>query len=167
MSATDPAVSPTGTPQREEETLKSGRPQSLLAESFASQLNDIFLINDTIDQLASSVENKRFSLTTHNLELSALEARLKRTEELLEQKKKRLSLPVNGKPPMPTSPPPPPPVSGGAPSQNDGAGEAKEGFVVVERSPSVVNAVVTNGVGVGVGVPPPMPTRMPPPVPTE
>ena len=31
---------------------------SILASNFADQLNDIFLINDTLDELSQSVENK-------------------------------------------------------------------------------------------------------------
>ncbi|KAI5787683.1 hypothetical protein DFH27DRAFT_222255 [Peziza echinospora] len=134
---------------------RAERPQSILASNFADQLNDIFLINDTLDELSQSVENKRFSLTTHNLELTALEARLKRTEELLEQKKKRLSLPhgATSPPPMPKSPPPPPPVAEEEQPQQQTPGGS---YVVIERSPSVVNAGV-----------PPMPTRRAPPVPIE
>jgi len=176
MSTTaDSAYTSAGETSPKDESFKSARPQSLLAVNFADQLNNIFLLNDTLDELANSVENKRFSLTSHNAELEALQARLKRTEELLEQKKKRLSLPASptGVPPMPNSPPPPPPAGSStsgaaAPPMPNGspppppkdesaaaAGEGKEGFVVVERSPSVVNG----------GSVPPMPTRMAPPLP--
>ncbi|KAF8416765.1 hypothetical protein EV426DRAFT_397010 [Tirmania nivea] len=143
----------------------------VLAANFADQLDNIFLINDTLDELTNSVENKRFSLTSHNAELEALQARLKRAEELLEAKKKRLSLP-GSVPPMPKSPPPPPPAGGSdaappmpnapppPPPMDESAAvpEAKEGFVVVERSPSVINTG---------GNVPPMPTRIAPPVPVE
>ncbi|KAF8433317.1 hypothetical protein BGX38DRAFT_210498 [Terfezia claveryi] len=192
MSASGSAYTSAGETSPKNQSSKSARPQSLvtpipinlhtppamvLAAHFADQLDNIFLINDTLDELTNSVENKRFSLTSHNAELEALQARLKRTEELLEAKKKRLSLPGSptGVPPMPKSPPPPPPppppgISDAvppmpdapppAPPKDDSAAvsEAKEGFVVVERSPSVVNAG---------GNVPPMPTRMAPPVPVE
>lgn len=174
MSASDSAYTSAGETSPKLQSSKSARPQSVLAANFADQLDNIFLINDTLDELTNSVENKRFSLTSHNAELEALQARLKRTEELLEAKKKRLSFPGSPTdvPPMPTSPPPPPPAgaSNGVPPMPNAppppppkddsvaVSEAKEGFVVVERSPSVVNAG---------GNVPPMPTRMAPPVPVE
>lgn len=92
----------------------------LVARSFSDQLNDLFLLDDTLDELTNQVEQKyapypnytdlhlqhqkdltsngysrrRYSLTTHNVELTALQARLQLAEELLDLKKRRLSLPA-------------------------------------------------------------------------
>ncbi|RPA91818.1 hypothetical protein L873DRAFT_1831312 [Choiromyces venosus 120613-1] len=135
------------------------RPISTIARSFSAQLNDAFLIDDTLDQLSSTVEQKKLSVTFHSKELEELEARIRRAEALLEEKKKRFSQQLPGEqfpdPPAPstyrarqpltnydqpessqaaTAPPnrpaPPPPVLA-----NGGSSEG--GFVVIEKSASM------------------------------
>ncbi|PWW73862.1 hypothetical protein C7212DRAFT_213922 [Tuber magnatum] len=135
------------------------RPISTVARSFSAQLNDAFLIDDTLDQLSSTVEQKKLSVTFHSKELEELEARIRRAEALLEEKKKRFSQQLPGeklpdpssvssthrtRQPMPNCdqpessqaaaappnrPAPAPPVANG--------GNAEGGFVVIEKSASM------------------------------
>jgi hypothetical protein len=134
------------------------RPISTIARSFSAQLNDAFLIDDTLDQLSSTVEQKKLSVTFHSKELEELEARIRRAEALLEEKKKRFSEQLPGEQPSdlsapstrparqsmpdhdqpessqaaaapPNRPAPAPPVANG--------GSAEGEFVVIEKSASM------------------------------
>ncbi|KAI9839446.1 MAG: hypothetical protein M1819_002071 [Sarea resinae] len=72
----------------------SGRPQSTLARSFSAALHDAFMIDTSIDTMSAAVEEKKRAVTTRNMELEALEARLRETEERL--KKSRATSPHSG-----------------------------------------------------------------------
>ncbi|KAF3927471.1 hypothetical protein ABW21_db0208940 [Orbilia brochopaga] len=78
-------------------------PTSTLARSFSAQLNDIFLLDDTILSKEKEVEQKKLELTQQNAELDALEQRLKRAEEQLVKKSKRISL-ITSEMSSPTTP---------------------------------------------------------------
>ncbi|MCJ1338363.1 hypothetical protein MMC09_003650 [Bachmanniomyces sp. S44760] len=75
----------------------NGRPQSTIAQSFLAALNDAFMIDDHLDGLAKSVEQKKKAVTTQNAELEALEARLRKTEERLKAQQSRSSSPAGGR----------------------------------------------------------------------
>ncbi|KAI9770722.1 MAG: hypothetical protein M1840_002972 [Geoglossum simile] len=64
----------------------NGRPQSTLARSFSAALNDLFMIDSSVDTLAVSVDKKKQAVSSQSQELEALEARLRHTEELLKEK---------------------------------------------------------------------------------
>ncbi|CUS08973.1 unnamed protein product [Tuber aestivum] len=170
------------------------RPISTIARSFSAQLNDAFLIDDTLDQLSTTVEQKKLSVTFHSKELEELEARIRRAEALLEEKKKRFSqqlpgeklpdpsvpgthrdgqpVPNCGQPESsqaaavpPSRPAPAPPVASG--------GSAEPGFVVIEKSASMPgeSGNLPPGATPGAGQPErrfgeQYAARPPPPVPT-
>lgn len=134
------------------------RPVSTIARSFSAQLNDAFLIDDTLDQLSSTVEQKKLSVTFHSKELEELEARIRRADALLEEKKKRFSQQLPGQQlPDPSAPSThrarqpmtnydqpessqaaaaPPSRSAPAPPVANG-GSAEGGFVVIEKTASM------------------------------
>ncbi|KAI9777092.1 MAG: hypothetical protein M1839_009048 [Geoglossum umbratile] len=64
----------------------NGRPQSTLARSFSAALNDLFMIDNSVDTLAVSIDKKKQAVSSQSQELEALEARLRQTEELLKEK---------------------------------------------------------------------------------
>ncbi|KAA8911572.1 hypothetical protein FN846DRAFT_935595 [Sphaerosporella brunnea] len=70
---------------------KPMRPTSTLARAFANQLNDIFLLDDQLDQLDQNINRKKQSVQIQSSELALLEARLKQAEKLLEESKRRLA----------------------------------------------------------------------------
>ncbi|KAI9733601.1 MAG: hypothetical protein M1834_003203 [Cirrosporium novae-zelandiae] len=76
----------------------NGRPQSTLARSFEASLHDIFKIDTGVENLASTVDQKKQAVTTQSQELEALEKKLKETEELLKRRQSRRI------PPHPRSP---------------------------------------------------------------
>ncbi|KAF2446755.1 hypothetical protein P171DRAFT_482836 [Karstenula rhodostoma CBS 690.94] len=63
----------------------SNRPQSTIARNFMSELDDLFRLDDGIDLLEKTVHQKKQAVTTHTQELEALEAKLRETEERLNQ----------------------------------------------------------------------------------
>lgn len=65
----------------------NNRPQSTMARNFLSELDDLFKINGSIDDLDNNVAQKKQAVTTHAQELEALEARLRETEARLQQAK--------------------------------------------------------------------------------
>ncbi|KAF2732023.1 hypothetical protein EJ04DRAFT_441788 [Polyplosphaeria fusca] len=65
----------------------NNRPQSTMARNFLSELDDLFKINGSIDDLDNNVHQKKQAVTTHSQELEALEARLRETEARLQQAK--------------------------------------------------------------------------------
>lgn len=65
----------------------NGRPQSLLAQSFSDDLDDLFQINSGIDSLSQSVDEKRKTVFVRSQELEALHTRLLEAEERLKQAK--------------------------------------------------------------------------------
>ncbi|KAF8534913.1 hypothetical protein BDD12DRAFT_381603 [Trichophaea hybrida] len=73
-----------------EATNKSLRPQSQLARAFADQLNDVFLLDETLDKLDRNINRKKQSVSYQSSELALLEARIKHAEKLLEEKKAHL-----------------------------------------------------------------------------
>ncbi|KAL7267808.1 hypothetical protein RUND412_009590 [Rhizina undulata] len=68
------------------------RPQSTFARLFSEQLDGLFMINNRLEKLNLTVLEKKQSVSLQSKELSELEARLRQTEKLLEEKTKRLSL---------------------------------------------------------------------------
>ncbi|KAI9891965.1 MAG: hypothetical protein M1814_002160 [Vezdaea aestivalis] len=64
----------------------SRRPQSTMARSFSAALHNMFDLDDSLGGLSLSIEQKKQAVSSQNRELEALEARLKRTEELLKKK---------------------------------------------------------------------------------
>jgi len=65
----------------------NGRPQSQMAQSFATSLDDIFGINSQFDDLDTALQQKKQEVSFQSAELKALEARLKATEERLRASK--------------------------------------------------------------------------------
>ncbi|KAJ4297948.1 hypothetical protein N0V90_005847 [Kalmusia sp. IMI 367209] len=61
------------------------RPQSTVALNFMSELDDLFRLDGGIDMLDKTVHQKKQAVTTHTQELEALEAKLRETEERLQQ----------------------------------------------------------------------------------
>ncbi|MCJ1372864.1 hypothetical protein MMC20_004090 [Loxospora ochrophaea] len=79
----------------DEEGWKSnGRPQSTMALNFSAALNDAFNMDNSLDGLVESVEQKKKAVTSQSQELEALEARLRETEERLKLKQSRSSSPA-------------------------------------------------------------------------
>ncbi|EWC48810.1 hypothetical protein DRE_00115 [Drechslerella stenobrocha 248] len=78
-------------------------PTSTLARSFSAQLNDIFLLDETLVSKEKEVEQKKLELTQQNAELDALEARLKFAEEQLAKQSRRISLIISDTPPTPAN----------------------------------------------------------------
>lgn len=118
-------------PPSPENLLSNTTGNRTIARSFSEQLNDAFLIDDSLDKLASTVEQKYFappppspmfhtatperrsltfvnrkqSVTFQSSELKLLEESIRRAEALLEEKKNRLSQQFPGSvPPSSTSP---------------------------------------------------------------
>jgi len=69
----------------------SARRQSTAARKFADQLDKIFLLDESLNQLDRTVNNKKDSVSYQNSELAVLEARLKQAERLLEEKRQQLA----------------------------------------------------------------------------
>ncbi|KAF2639386.1 hypothetical protein P280DRAFT_403231 [Massarina eburnea CBS 473.64] len=61
----------------------NNRPQSTVARNFMSELDDLFRLDDNINDLDKTVAAKKQAVTTHSQELEALEAKLRATEERL------------------------------------------------------------------------------------
>ncbi|KAH0607787.1 uncharacterized protein H6S33_002821 [Morchella sextelata] len=134
------------------------RPTSTIARSFSEQLNDAFLIDDSLDKLASTVEQKKQSVTFQSSELKLLEESIRRAEALLEEKKNRLSQQFPGSvPPSSTSPKsrkarPPIPTHDSNGNENSASGTEEpparaapkppsaDGFVVVQKTPSMLSS---------------------------
>ncbi|KAI9723242.1 MAG: hypothetical protein M1812_001124 [Candelaria pacifica] len=70
-----------------------GRPQSTIAQNFSATLDNAFGMDETpkpslqpdLAGLSQSVEQKKRAVTTQNQELEALQARLRETEQQLQQ----------------------------------------------------------------------------------
>ncbi|KAH0553044.1 hypothetical protein GP486_006759, partial [Trichoglossum hirsutum] len=67
-----------------------------LARSFSAALNDLFMIDSSVDTLAVSVDKKKQAVSTQSQELEALEARIRQTEELLKEKASKSPSQANG-----------------------------------------------------------------------
>ncbi|KAF1999166.1 hypothetical protein P154DRAFT_554961 [Amniculicola lignicola CBS 123094] len=65
----------------------SRRPQSTIAQNFMSELDDLFKMDSGLDLLDKNVHQKKQAVSTQTQELQALEARLRETEERLQQAK--------------------------------------------------------------------------------
>ncbi|KAL1605310.1 hypothetical protein SLS60_004858 [Paraconiothyrium brasiliense] len=63
----------------------NNRPQSTVARNFMSELDDLFRLDGGIDLLDKNVHQKKQAVTTRAQELEALEAKLRETEERLNQ----------------------------------------------------------------------------------
>ncbi|KAF2460384.1 hypothetical protein BDY21DRAFT_377079 [Lineolata rhizophorae] len=63
----------------------SGRPQSTMARNFSATLDEMFGMNNDLDELSRDVYQKKIDVVTRNQELEALEARLRETEERLKK----------------------------------------------------------------------------------
>ncbi|KAL5384329.1 hypothetical protein DPSP01_005476 [Paraphaeosphaeria sporulosa] len=63
----------------------NNRPQSTIARNFMSELDDLFRLDGGIDLLDKTVHQKKQAVSTHTQELEALEAKLRETEERLNQ----------------------------------------------------------------------------------
>ncbi|KAI9675482.1 MAG: hypothetical protein M1829_003286 [Trizodia sp. TS-e1964] len=100
----------------------SRRPQSTMALSFSAALNDIFMIDNSLDHLSQSVAQKKRAVSTQTEELEALEAQLRQTEDLLKQKRASFSLQARGARPPPHRRMPLAGVVGG----EEGKGEEEE-----------------------------------------
>ncbi|KAI5846609.1 hypothetical protein DFP73DRAFT_476354, partial [Morchella snyderi] len=130
-----------------------------IARSFSDQLNDAFLIDDSLDKLASTVEQKKQSVTFQSSELKLLEESIRRAEALLEEKKNRLSQQFPGSvPPSSTSPnsrkarPPIPTYDSNWKNENSASGTEEppsrtapnppnaDGFVVVQKTSSMLSS---------------------------
>ncbi|KAF1978226.1 hypothetical protein BU23DRAFT_550287 [Bimuria novae-zelandiae CBS 107.79] len=61
------------------------RPQSTVALNFMSELDDLFRLDGGIDLLDKTVHQKKQQVSSHAQELEALEAKLRETEERLNQ----------------------------------------------------------------------------------
>ncbi|KAL9620658.1 MAG: hypothetical protein Q9160_004794 [Pyrenula sp. 1 TL-2023] len=61
------------------------RPQSTIALSFASDLDNAFSLSPDLDNLSQSISTKQSALSSQNRELEALEARLRETEDRLKR----------------------------------------------------------------------------------
>lgn len=61
------------------------RPQSTIAQNFSIDLHDLFKIGNSISDLDAAVSAKKRAVSSQTLELKALEARLKLTEERLKK----------------------------------------------------------------------------------
>lgn len=68
---------------KEEEWKPKNRPQSTMALSLAAALDDAFMLDSDVDNLANSVHYKKQMVTIQNRELEALEARIREAEERL------------------------------------------------------------------------------------
>ncbi|KAI9706413.1 MAG: hypothetical protein M1836_003418 [Candelina mexicana] len=79
--------------ERQKASTSGDRPQSTIAQNFSATLDNAFGMDDTpqpnlqpnIAGLSESVEQKKRAVTTQNQELEALQARLRETEQQLQQ----------------------------------------------------------------------------------
>ncbi|QIW97333.1 hypothetical protein AMS68_002851 [Peltaster fructicola] len=86
-----------GTPTRR---TTAKRPESTIAQNFAADLDSMFGLTPEVDGLEHNVNQKKTSITTSNMELQELEARLKAMEDRL-AKVSRSSSPARPPPPIP------------------------------------------------------------------
>ncbi|KAI5799826.1 hypothetical protein EDC01DRAFT_647789 [Geopyxis carbonaria] len=117
---------------------------STLARAFSDQLNDAFLIDESLDRLSQTINRKKQSVSYQSSELAALEARIKAAEQLLEEKKKRISVSTGSPSPTSRSRPPIPafdkPEADNIETKDEPeAADAKSvrtdgGYVVVEKT---------------------------------
>jgi uncharacterized coiled-coil protein SlyX len=63
----------------------NNRPQSTVARNFMTELNSLFNLDDDLDTLDKTVNEKKQAVSTQTQELEALQARLREAEERLNQ----------------------------------------------------------------------------------
>lgn len=59
------------------------RPQSTMAQAFSLALDSAFMLDNDVDQLTQSIEQKKQRMTIQTRELEALQARIREAEERL------------------------------------------------------------------------------------